>query len=216
MKHQIAALRKEYSLKSLEVSSVAANPIEEFEGWFQEALQAEVEEPNAMFLATAAAGRVSGRVVLLKGIENGSFVFFTNYNSFKAQSILENPYVALTFLWIPLERQVRIEGLVSTVSEEYSTEYFHSRPRESQIGAWVSPQSQVIESREFLEAEFQRYQALFANEKLIPKPPHWGGFAVKPLRVEFWQGRASRLHDRILYEQNNEQGMDWKIYRLAP
>jgi pyridoxamine 5'-phosphate oxidase len=215
MKDKIAALRKEYSLKSLDVHDVAAHPVEEFERWFEEALHAEVEEPNAMFLATASAGRVSGRVVLLKGIEEGSFVFFTNYNSLKAQSIAENPYVALTFLWIPLERQVRIEGLVSRVSEEYATQYFHSRPRESQIGAWVSPQSQVIENRDFLEEEYQRYQARFAEEALIPKPPHWGGFAVKPQRMEFWQGRASRLHDRILYEQAEGSNI-WTIQRLAP
>ncbi len=215
MNHKIADLRKEYSLKSLDVSNVANNPIEEFERWFDEAFQSEIEEPNAMFVATAASGRISGRVVLLKGIEEGDFVFFTNYNSLKGQAIVENPQVALTFLWTALERQVRIEGVASIASETYSTQYFHSRPRESQIGAWVSPQSQVIESREFLEQEYQRYSKLFAQEAVIPKPPHWGGIAVKPRLVEFWQGRASRLHDRIVYEWA-EEGNAWKIYRLAP
>lgn len=214
MKLSIAKIRREYKMASLDIKDVKQNPIEQFETWFAEALKAEILEPNAMFLATAtAAGEPSGRIVLLKGIEEGGFVFYTNYKSRKGSEIAQNQAVALTFFWAELERQVRIEGKASFLNPEKSDEYFLSRPRESQIGAWASPQSEVIENRSVLESLFAKYQKEFENQA-VQRPTHWGGYLVKPHYIEFWQGRENRLHDRICYTlQQNE---NWVIQRLAP
>jgi pyridoxamine 5'-phosphate oxidase len=208
----IADLRQDYSLKTLDEKNVLSNPIEQFKVWFEEAQNAQIHEPNAMFLATVHQNKPSGRVVLLKGIELENFVFFTNYNSRKGKEILENQHVSLTFLWVELERQVRIEGIATKADESYSTHYFHSRPRKSQLGAIASPQSQKIENRDVLEKQFEEFEKKYENQE-IPKPEDWGGYFVKPSLIEFWQGRRSRLHDRILYENIDNL---WQISRLAP
>lgn len=214
MSMSIADMRKDYSRQSLEVNDVLRSPVLQFEKWFDEATQAQLPEANAMHLATVSSeGKPAGRVVLLKGVENDAFVFFTNYQSRKGQELTNNAWASLTFFWAELERQVRIEGEVRKVSAERSAEYFHSRPRGSQIGAWVSPQSQVIPERTFLENRLQELEKKFEGKE-VPYPEHWGGFAVYPNSIEFWQGRPSRLHDRILYTQSNDKG--WKIERLAP
>jgi pyridoxamine 5'-phosphate oxidase len=222
MKIKIADLRQDYLLESLDVSDVNANPFLQFEKWFNEALKSEILEPNAMTLATVSSeGRPSARVVLLKGVEfhnpelqTEGFVFYTNYNSRKGLDMALNPHVALCFSWLDLQRQVRIEGIVSKVSDEISTEYFNSRPKSSRIGAWSSPQSQIVENRLFLEEKYAELTKKYENTEGVPRPKFWGGYIVKPTLVEFWQGRSSRLHDRIVYEKT-ESGA-WKIERLAP
>ena len=211
---QIADLRKEYSKATLDVTTIAANPILQFEGWFQEALNAQVLEANAMTLATVNAdGRPSARIVLLKGVENGKFVFFTNYQSDKGRELDQNPACALTFFWPELERQVRIEGVASRIDAGKSEAYFQSRPRGSQIGAWASPQSTIIESRQILEERAANLEERFKGMNVLPKPQQWGGYQVDPGLIEFWQGRPSRLHDRIQYNLVDGQ---WKKFRLAP
>jgi pyridoxamine 5'-phosphate oxidase len=214
----LAALRRDYALAQLDESHVFEDPYRQFAKWWEEALASEILEPNAMTLATATAdGTPSARVVLLKGFDQKGFKFYTNYASRKGEEMLENPRVSLVFLWGELERQVRIEGLVDRLSEEESTEYFQSRPKESQIGAWVSQQSQKIASRAVLEAEYARLAEQYAHVTVLPKPPHWGGFVVKPYKMEFWQGRSSRLHDRILYTLTELQPqVKWTVERLAP
>lgn len=209
----IAAIRKEYTLKELDESQVHADPIQQFKIWFDEALGAEVPEPNAMNLATVDVnGRPTSRIVLLKGIEEQEFVFYTNYQSRKGQEMAKTPYVCLNFFWAELERQVRIEGKVKKVVAATSDAYFNSRPKGSRIGAHVSPQSTVIKNRAVLEETAERLQKEFENKE-VPRPEHWGGYSVKPFLMEFWQGRASRLHDRILYEFIDGK---WDIKRLAP
>lgn len=207
-------LRKEYSKDTLDANNVAPAPIEQFEKWFSEAMKAKVPEPNAMNLATVSkSGRPSSRIVLLKGIENNRFVFYSNYQSSKGKELDENPACALNFFWPELERQVRIEGMAERVTEAKSTTYFQSRPRESQISAWASPQSLVIADRSLLEKRAKEIEKRFEGLQVLPKPKQWGGFDVEPFLMEFWQGRPSRLHDRIMYTKN---GTGWKITRLAP
>ncbi|MEM9671997.1 MAG: pyridoxamine 5'-phosphate oxidase [Cyclobacteriaceae bacterium] len=214
MSTSIADMRKDYTQQSLDISDVASDPLEQFTSWFNEARRAEVPEPNAMHLSTVSSdNRPSGRIVLLKGIEDRQFLFYTNYQSRKGQEMDQTPYVALTFFWAELERQVRIEGTISRVDEKTSTDYFHSRPRESQIGAWTSPQSQSIENRDVLNEREADFTQKFADQ-VVPRPPHWGGYAVSPDAIEFWQGRPSRLHDRIFYQRNADE--TWQIQRLAP
>ena len=209
----IADIRKEYKLRSLLESGVDADPIKQFQHWWNEALMSSIEEPNAMTLATGSKdGRPSARIVLLKGLSNDGFVFYTNYESRKGNELKENPYASLLFFWKELERQVRIEGTVSKIDEQKSDEYFLSRPVPSKIGAWGSAQSKVIESRDELEKNVMKYQEQFGNGE-IPRPPNWGGYIVKPSLVEFWQGRPSRLHDRLQYRLSNDK---WVIERLAP
>ncbi|WP_242918875.1 pyridoxamine 5'-phosphate oxidase [Pontibacter liquoris] len=212
--HNIAAIRKNYSKQALTEDSVRPQPLEQFQVWLQEALQAEAEEATAMVLSTvSAAGRPSARVVLLKDVSPAGLTFFTNYNSRKGQELAETPFAALTFFWPALERQVRIEGKVSKAAPQHSDTYYHSRPKGSQIGAWASPQSQPIASREELEEADQAFTEQFAAVAEIPRPPFWGGYLLQPDRLEFWQGRPNRLHDRIVYEL---QGSTWHIVRLAP
>lgn len=209
----IADIRTEYKLASLTEDEVAANPIEQFARWWEEAVTAEIPEVNAMTLATVnKLGRPTARIVLLKGYDEDGFVFFTNYESRKGQDIAENPNASLLFFWKELERQIRIDGTVTKVSAEESDAYFASRPKGSRIGAWASPQSKVIASRHILEKRSAGYEMEFKGED-IPRPEHWGGYRVKPYRMEFWQGRENRLHDRIQYEW---QSKGWIRSRLAP
>lgn len=209
----IADLRKEYTLNGLDVADVAADPITQFRQWFDAALQAGIPEPNAMHLATVSPeGRPSGRIVLVKGVDERGFAFYTNYESQKGQQLTNHPMASLTFFYPELERQIRIEGRVEKVSPEESDIYFNSRPRGSQLGAWVSHQSEVIADRAVLASRQEELEAQFAGQS-VPRPPHWGGFRVVPDRVEFWQGRPSRLHDRIRYRL---VAGDWIIERVAP
>jgi len=211
---KIADMREDYRLKSLDVSDVSKNPFDQFQIWFEEASKSDILEPNAMTLATASkAGLPSARTVLLKGLEKDGFIFYTNYESAKAQQMAENPQVALVFTWFELQRQVRIEGVVSKLTKKQSFEYFKSRPAGSQIGAWASPQSKVIQSREELENYVSNIKQQFEGLEEIPLPKFWGGYKVKPTIIEFWQGRTSRLHDRIRYRKEKRT---WIIERLAP
>ncbi|WP_127133000.1 pyridoxamine 5'-phosphate oxidase [Pseudoflavitalea rhizosphaerae] len=210
----IAAIRTEYRQRSLSENDVQADPISQFGKWWGEAVSAHIDEVNAMTLATASVdGLPAARIVLLKDFDTRGFVFFTNYESFKGQQLLENPRACLVFFWKELERQVRITGLVERVPAEESDAYFNSRPEGSRLSAWVSPQSQVIENREWLDIEEAKKKDEFSG-KTIVRPAHWGGYLVKPVIMEFWQGRPSRLHDRIQYSLN-EKGA-WQIERLAP
>ena len=216
MKHnlsEIHSIRTDYIKAGLNEDLIKPEAMEQFSDWFDEALTAKVMEPNAMTLATSnIEGQPDARIVLLKGIDEKGFVFFTNYNSKKGRDILENSQVALLFFWPELERQVRIHGTVDKISHQQSEEYFHSRPIGSQLGAWASPQSSIIENRQVIEENLKQVQEKYNNGD-IPLPDHWGGYRVEPIKIEFWQGRASRLHDRIVYEKNESS---WKIYRIAP
>ena len=215
MDSSIADLRQNYTLAGLSEADLDSNPIQQFNLWFEQALAADLIEPNAMTLATATAdGKPSARIVLLKGVSERGFVFYTNYGSQKGRQLIANPYAALVFHWDKLERQIRIEGKVEKLSSVESLEYFHSRPKASQLGAWTSNQSQVIANREVLEQKLASLQAQYSDEDTIPLPEHWGGFRVVPNRLEFWQGRPSRLHDRLLYDL--EADGSWSISRLAP
>ncbi len=212
----LANIRKNYSLQELNESSVLPDPFQQFSAWLQEAVQAALPEPTAMVLATAdQAGIPSARVVLLKGVKDEGFLFFTNYLSHKGQDMAINPAVALTFFWPELERQIRIEGKVEKASESESNEYFWSRPIGSQIGAWASPQSKRVTNRQELEEANQQFTQKFSGLSKIPRPEHWGGYQVRPHFVEFWQGRPNRLHDRIVYTKDSENAL-WQISRLAP
>ena len=214
MNKTIADIRREYSSRQLSEADAAITPIQQFEKWWDEAIASEIDEANAMTLATASSdGFPSARIVLLKGFDENGFIFFTNYKSFKGTQLDENPKACLVLFWKELERQVRITGIVQKTSSGASDAYFQSRPLASQLGAWASPQSQVIENRDWLE---EKYSALSKemNEEQLQRPAHWGGYIVKPVIIEFWQGRPSRLHDRIQYSL--EENGNWKIERLAP
>ncbi len=209
----IADLRKSYERAELNEETSHANPLQQFEQWLGEAIAAEVPEPNAMTLVTVASDlRPSTRVVLIKGVDARGITWFTNYDSRKGQELAGNPHAALQFHWVELERVVRIEGLVEKVSGEESDAYFHSRPLDSRIGAWASPQSQVIPGRALLVANAAKYGLQFLLQP--PRPPHWGGYRLNPERWEFWQGRKSRLHDRLRYTLNAQE--TWVRERLAP
>jgi pyridoxamine 5'-phosphate oxidase len=211
----LADLRQTYAQRTLSEADVLPDAVAQFRVWLDEALAAKVDEPTALTLSTvAASGQPSSRVVLLKGLpDDAGFLFYTNYDSQKGQELAGQPLAALNFFWPALERQVRVEGRVEKAPEALSTEYFQSRPRGSQLGAWASPQSQVIGSREELEAREKEIEAEFTGQYPLPRPAHWGGYILQPTRVEFWQGRPSRLHDRIVYEL---EGNAWKRSRLAP
>ena len=211
--NDISKIRRSYSLKELSENLVSPDPIVQFSTWMDEAILSNLLEPNAMILATAnKIGVPSARTVLLKGFDEKGFVFFTNYESAKAKELEENSFASLLFLWLELERQVRITGKAEKVSREESEKYFLTRPRESQLGAWASKQSEVILNRKILENQFEEMKKRFENKE-IPLPPFWGGYKVIPERIEFWQGRESRLHDRICYTLAEGK---WKIERLSP
>lgn len=212
---KLSQLRKEYKKHQLTEDMALGDPLAQFNQWIHEAVEAELPEPNAFILSTVSEnGTPASRTMLLKGVDHGGFVFYTNYNSDKARDIAFFPVASICFLWLGLERQVRISGPVSKVSREKSEEYFHSRPRESQIGAWVSPQSQTIGSRQELEDRLEELTRQFKDAAVIPLPVNWGGYRLQPVEIEFWQGRPNRLHDRLLYSENESGG--WKIQRLAP
>ena len=213
MKKQIADIRRDYKRETLDETHVADDPIEQFGRWWNEALKSEIEEVNAMTLATATKeGIPSARIVLLKDYDEKGFVFFSNYKSHKAQELELNPHAALVFFWKVLERQIRIQGSIEKIDVKESDVYFYSRPLGSRIGAWASPQSSVIEDRKLLEQNVELYKKQFGED--VPRPPHWGGYRVIPSVVEFWQGRSSRLHDRIRYMRQPNGA--WKKERLAP
>ena len=210
----LESLRSNYALSGLNETDLLDTPFQQFQRWLEQAIAAELPEPNAMTLATLSKeGKPIARMVLLKGLDEKGFVFYTNYDSAKGKQLTETDSAALVFWWAGLERQVRVEGTVEKVSSEESDAYFQSRPKASQLGAWASPQSQVIENRDVLEKRLAELEEKYATEK-VPRPPHWGGFRVIPTAIEFWQGRPSRLHDRIRYELD-EKG-DWFYQRLAP
>ncbi len=208
-------LRENYTHAALDEQNCETNPIAQFQKWFKEAQVAHLKEPNAMSLATVApGGKPSSRIVLLKEITADGFVFYTNYTSRKALELETNPFVALTFYWAELERQVRVEGSIGKVDREKSERYFRRRPRGSKLGAWVSQQSNVVNNRKFLDDRLAELEAQYAGIEEIPAPPFWGGYQVLPTSVEFWQGRPNRLHDRIVYQK---EGVDfWRLERLWP
>lgn len=215
MKLPIADLRQNYTQGGLTAANASPDPFEQFATWFEEAIAAELPEPNAMTLATASPdGRPSARIVLLKDVNSQGFTFFTNYASQKGQQLAANAQAALVFLWLGLERQVRIEGVVEKISAAASDAYFASRPRDSQLGAWASAQSRVVADRASLEQQLAALEQQYANAE-IPRPEHWGGFRVVPDLIEFWQGRPSRLHDRLCYQRSGPN-QPWQRDRLAP
>lgn len=213
--NDIAAIRKEYRLQSLNETDANAEPMRQFDRWWQDALLSRIEEVNAMTLVTATReGKPSARIVLLKGFDVNGFCFFTNYTSRKGKELEDNPQAALVFFWKELERQVRIEGHAEKLSEEESDAYFNSRPPESRLGAWSSPQSSVIASRNILDSNMAEYKNKF-GESTIPRPTHWGGYRIVPALIEFWQGRENRLHDRLQYTRD-VYSENWSRVRLAP
>jgi len=209
----INTLRHDFSKQSLSENDIDKNPILQFEKWFKEAVNAKVNEPNAMTVCTATKeGKPSARILLIRNFDENGFVFYTNYNSRKGLEIEENPYCSILFFWPELERQVRIEGVLQKQNKEESDIYFQTRPRSSKLGAWSSPQSKVIESRNVLDEAYQKNSEKFPGDN-VPRPEFWGGYLLKPNSIEFWQGRPSRLHDRIVYKKQNA---GWDIVRLAP
>jgi pyridoxamine 5'-phosphate oxidase len=215
MDHRSTHARKEYEQGALDESTVAADPVRQFAAWYDAAVAAGVPEPEAMTLSTATPdGRPSARIVLLRGFDARGFCFFTNYESRKGRELTANPHASLTFHWADLERQVRIEGRVERTTAAESDEYFRTRPSTSRIGAWSSPQSEVIPDRAALEALFARFREAHPDDAAIPRPSNWGGFRLVPERIEFWQGRPSRLHDRLRFRRGS--GGAWTVERLAP
>ena len=214
-KKKLHDFRKDYSRGGLDINDSSSDPFDQFNLWLEQAVTAGLNEPNAMILSTATPdGKVSARTVLLKEFDERGFVFYSNYNSQKAADLKANPSASLLFLWLELERQVRIEGKVEMISEAESDKYFSSRPRKSQLGAWASEQSKEIPSREVLIENYARLEKQYEG-KSIPRPPFWGGYRLMPEKVEFWQGRTSRLHDRILFQRNNTND-NWEKVRLSP
>lgn len=210
----LADMRKDYALAGLLEKDLAKNPFRQFERWFQEAEAAKIPEPNAMTLATTGRdGRPAARTVLLKGCDGRGFVFYTNYESRKGRELDANPRAALLFPWVAMERQITVEGVVGRVTREESAAYFHSRPRASQLAAWASPQSTAVAGRAVIEESYRVIEKKYEGRE-VPLPPNWGGFRLAPETVEFWQGRRSRLHDRLRYRR--EPGGDWVVERLAP
>lgn len=215
MASSISEIRRDYMLKSFDESDASSDPFDQFTAWWEEATSADIDEVNAMTLATVTPqGNPTARIVLLKGYTQDGFVFFTNYNSAKGQEIAANNKVTLLFFWKELERQVRIEGIAEKIATAESDAYFNSRPAGSRIGAWVSPQSEIIPNRAFLENNFTKLKAQYPDESTVPRPEHWGGYIVIPQSIEFWQGRSSRLHDRLKYTKDANQ--NWERVRLAP
>ena len=219
MNNTIANLREDYKLAELREENIFNEPMQQFEKWFDEALKSEIKEPNAMVLATCdiESHIPHARVVLLKDFRlMEGFIFFSNYASNKGRELEENPRAALCFNWLDLERQIRIEGVVEKIPEMQSDEYFAMRPYKSKIGALASPQSQLVPSRDYLEARDTQFKTIYPEGAVVPRPLHWGGYIVKPLRIEFWQGRRSRLHDRLVFTRSDIHSTDWQRVRLAP
>lgn len=213
MKEKLQNQRVDYQKGALSIDQVNKDPLQQFQDWYEQFELAKPKDPNAFVLATAGSdGIPHARVLLLKGVDQGGFEFYTNYESAKGQELAENPQASMCFFWSEQERQVRVEGKVVKLRPEESTAYFHSRPHGSQVGAWVSPQSKEIEDRKVLEDRAQHYADKYAEQ--VPRPPHWGGYRLMPSRIEFWQGRSSRLHDRILYTLQADGA--WQLSRLAP
>lgn len=214
MHKSIADIRRDYMMLALNEADMADNPMDQFARWWDDAIRSEIDEVNAMTLATATLGGLpSARIVLLKGFDERGFIFFTNYQSHKGREMEQNPRASLVFFWKELERQVRIEGMVERIPEKESEDYFQSRPEGSRIGAWASPQSSVIDNREVIESNVKELEKKF-SDGVIPRPEHWGGYVVRPANIEFWQGRSSRLHDRVKYV--HQLGNKWQMLRLAP
>jgi pyridoxamine 5'-phosphate oxidase len=212
---RVEALRREYKRDGISEETVQQNPLDQFTIWFEDALNTDMTDANAMTLATSTSdGKPSSRIVLLKGFDEEGFRFYTNYDSRKGKELSENPHAALCFYWPALERQVRIEGTVSKLSREQSASYFRSRPRDSQIGAWASQQSSRLKNRRELEANFEELKQRFKDQD-VPLPDFWGGYTLLPEAIEFWQGRTGRLHDRILYTRSAKD-QEWEIQRLNP
>lgn len=210
---ELNKMRQEYRSGNLDEKEMPSNPLDQFRNWFEEAISSGITEPNAMTVASSTAeGKPSARVVLLKEMNDNGFIFFTNYNSRKGHELITNPFVAVVFDWHDIERQVRIEGIIEKVDENESDAYFNIRPNESKLGAWASPQSKIVSGREELEELEKSYAIRFKGNE-IPRPPHWGGFLIKPTMIEFWQGRPNRMHDRMAYYKN---GSNWELRRLAP
>lgn len=206
-------LRVSYQAASLDITDCEKDPISQFDHWLEHAIETKCDEPNAFVLSTVKDCQPRARVLLLKGVTSEQFIFYTNYDSAKGSEIKLNDKVSMTFLWLPLQRQIRIEGSVSKVDENVSDAYFHKRPRGSQLGAIASPQSKKVPDRKFLEDLFQETEKKFLNIEILPRPKNWGGYAVTPTFIEFWQGRNNRLHDRLCFEK---KGNSWDLYRLAP
>jgi pyridoxamine 5'-phosphate oxidase len=214
-KDTLQGLREDYRKSTLEEKNASENPFTQFDNWFKEALNSEIPEPNTMVVATVSKdGFPSARIVLLKGFDEKGFIFYTNYDSQKGKELSENPRCAIVFNWLELERQIRIEGIAERLSPEESTAYFHKRPKNSQIGAWASPQSQIIDTRDVLETNLKNLNSEYMDSEKLPRPNHWGGYRIQATRIEFWQGRSSRLHDRLNYEKNTDS--TWNRTRLAP
>lgn len=213
MKEKLQNQRVDYQAGELDVDQVSKDPILQFQHWYEQFEATSPKDPNAFVLSTVdEEGKPHSRVLLLKGVDKGGFEFYTNYHSDKGQQLAQNPFASMCFFWSEQERQVRVEGKVEKLAEQESTAYFKSRPHGSQVGAWVSPQSQAIDSRDILEERAAMYSEKYKDE--VPRPPHWGGYRLMPTRIELWQGRSSRLHDRLLYEQDDRG--EWQIKRLAP
>lgn len=207
-------VRKDYGLKGLNEDDIDQNPLVQFDSWFQEASKTEGDEVNAFTLSTIGEdGLPEGRVVLLKLFDENGFIFFTNYNSRKAQDIASNPFASMTFYWKSKEQQIRVKGGIKKISPEQSDDYYHTRPVGSRVGAWASPQSTEIQDRSVLEEKYREAEQRFDAEESIARPDFWGGYIIEPIRIEFWQGRSSRLHDRLVYVK---QEQEWKVSRLAP
>lgn len=213
IRNYLNGIRRDFANKPLNEDGINKNPYQQFSSWFEEAVNSQILDPYAMLISTVdETGHPHSRVVYLRNISEDGMIFYTNYNSQKGKNISASNKIAITFFWVELERQIRIEGTVKKVSEELSDKYFAARPRESQLGAWASNQSETIKNRAELEENLKQYTEKFKNND-VPRPPHWGGYIVEPIKFEFWQGRPSRLHDRLIYQQENKV---WKIFRVAP
>lgn len=209
----LESLRGNYQASRLDIEDCDKDPVVQFDKWLEEAINSHCDEPNAFVLSTVEKDQPRSRVVLLKGVHENDFIFYTNYNSDKGHEMDANKKVSMTFLWLPLQRQVRVEGTINKVPEHMSDEYFHKRPRGSQIGAIASPQSEVVPNRAALEKMFQDVEIKYKESEVLPRPKHWGGYMITPTYIEFWQGRANRMHDRICYEKVDG---NWSRYRVAP
>lgn len=210
---KLQSLRVNYQSSSLDIEDCNSDPVKQLDLWVEQAIDSKCDEPNAFVLSTVRNEQPRTRVVLLKGIKDSSFIFYTNYSSAKGSELIQNEKVAMNFLWLPLQRQIRVEGIITKVDSKTSDDYFHKRPRGSQLGAIASPQSQIVKNRKELETLFLNTEEKYKDTDILPRPDNWGGYAIIPHYVEFWQGRNNRMHDRICYEKKN---LLWELHRLAP